>query len=129
MRLIDIDKCSGMDLKLCQIADEIGLSDEQYRYFTKGWRYLWGLITKLPEEYKWIPVIERLPESGMTEDECFLKYVLIQDEHGDMHLAHYDKEMSWVNGWFMVDRKSDDFKSEVIAWMSLPEPYKDGETK
>ena len=46
--LINIDDCKGLDMKLCQLAEEEQLTDEQFRYFTEGWRALWGMIIKLP---------------------------------------------------------------------------------
>ena len=46
--LINIDDCEGMDLKLCQLAEEKHLTDEQFIYFTKGWQALWGMIIELP---------------------------------------------------------------------------------
>lgn len=46
--LNNIDDCKGLDMKLCQLAEENNLTDEQFRYFTKGWQALWGMINKLP---------------------------------------------------------------------------------
>lgn len=34
-------------MKLCQLAEEKQLTDEQFRYFTKGWQALWGMIIDL----------------------------------------------------------------------------------
>ena len=72
----------------------------------------------------WIPCSKNLPESGMTEDGNVLKYVFIQDEYGDMHIAHYDKSITSTNGWYMIDRKTDGLEAKIIAWMPLPKPYK-----
>ena len=46
--LINIDDCKGLDMKLCQLAEEKQLTDEQFRYFTKGWQALWEMIIELP---------------------------------------------------------------------------------
>lgn len=56
--LINIDDCKGLSMKLCQLAEEKQLTDEQFRYFTKGWQALWGMIIELPSadrpQGKWI---------------------------------------------------------------------------
>ena len=74
-------------------------------------------------EQRWIPVSERLPK---TRDE-----VLIFLANGQMTIASYnDHFLPFFNkpiGWgvdtkrFIFDFCSDD----VIAWMPLPEPYKE----
>ena len=78
---------------------------------------------------EWIPVSERLPKSGMLEDGNVIKYVLIQDEYGDIRLAHYDEEFAKLNGWYMVDHAFNDKPINVVAWMPLPETYKAGDTE
>ena len=65
----------------------------------------------------WIPVSERLPEENeYIGDVC--KYYLIQDEYGDMHVAHLSNV-----GWIPMDSLKA-IGNEVIAWMPLPQPYK-----
>ena len=69
-------------------------------------------------EQRWIPVSERLPKENEYIGNV-RKYYLIQDEYGDMHVA-YLNNVGWIH--------MDSFKaihSEVIAWMPLPEPYKE----
>ena len=69
------------------------------------------------EQTRWIPVSERLPEAGeYVVDVC--KYYLIQDEYGDMHVAHLSNV-----GWIPMDSLKA-IGSEVIAYMPLPQPYK-----
>jgi hypothetical protein len=66
---------------------------------------------------RWIPVSERLPEENeYIGDVC--KYYLIQDEYGDMHVAHLSNV-----GWIPMDSLKA-IVGEVIAWMPLPQPYK-----
>lgn len=65
----------------------------------------------------WIHVSERLPEENeYIGDVC--KYYLIQDEYGDMHVAHLSNV-----GWIPMDSLKA-IGNEVIAWMPLPQPYK-----
>lgn len=67
-------------------------------------------------ESEWIPVSERLPEKSVwvltyckTKDGCEYQTVLLRSKYtGD-----------WID--------CDDFCDEVVAWMPLPEPYKEGE--
>ena len=69
------------------------------------------------EQTRWIPVSEKLPEENeYIGDVC--KYYLIQDEYGDMHVAHLSNV-----GWIPMDSLKA-ISNEVIAWMPLPEPYK-----
>ena len=61
----------------------------------------------------WTRITDRLPESG--------KDVLFCDIDGDIYLGHYNLQQRYwweANGW------SDRVKN-VIAWMPLPEPYKE----
>lgn len=65
---------------------------------------------------EWIPCSERLPkEDEYDGDVC--KYYLIQDEYGDMHVAHYKKI-----GWIPM-RQIKALEDNVIAWMPLPPCY------
>lgn len=76
------------------------------------------LLDKQPTVNPWIPCSERLPK----ENECVgnvWKYHLIQDEYEDMHVAHLSSR-----GWETIES----FKAlecDVVAWMPLPEPYKE----
>ena len=68
------------------------------------------------DQTRWIPVSEKLPEKNeYIGDVC--KYYLIQDEYGDMHVAHLSNV-----GWIPMDSLKA-IGNEVIAWMPLPQPY------
>lgn len=74
-------------------------------------------LKQLREQTRWIPCSERLPkENEYVGDVC--KYYLIQDEYGDMYVAH----LSSV-GWIPIDSLKA-ISDEVIAWRPLPQPYK-----
>ena len=65
------------------------------------------------ESQKWIPVSERLPE----EDD---KEYLVTMYSGGV----YDVDTSYF--WYFEEGYSDWGDCGVIAWMPLPEPYKEG---
>lgn len=71
---------------------------------------------------KWIPVSERLPsENEYVGNVC--KYYLIQDEYGDMHVAHLSGR-----GWETIESVRA-LGCDVVAWQQLPEPYKGGDSE
>ena len=74
-------------------------------------------IIKFLKDKRWIPCSERLPkENEYIGNVC--KYYLVQDEYGDMHVAHLSNA-----GWIpMHSLKA--IGDEVIAWMPLPQSYK-----
>ena len=68
----------------------------------------------------WIPVSEQLPpKNEHIGDVC--KYYLIQDEYGDMHVAHLSN-----GGWIPMNSLKA-IGDEVIAWQELPQPYRESE--
>lgn len=70
----------------------------------------------------WIPVSERLPKKNeYVDDVC--KYYLIQDEYGDMHVAHLSGR-----GWEHIESIRA-LGCDVVAWMPLPEPYREDDEK
>jgi len=83
-------------------------------------RQLAGWLTELKqlrEQTRWTPCSEQLPkENEYVGDVC--KYYLIQDEYGDIYVAH----LSSV-GWIPINSLKA-ISDEVIAWRPLPQPYK-----
>ena len=100
-----------------------------YKKYHKGeWvhllekREVFKALNALPSaEAEWIPCSERLPEENeYVGNVC--KYYLIQDEYGDMHVAHLSGR-----GWGTIESVKA-LGCDVVAWMPLPEPYReDGE--
>ena len=61
-------------------------------------------------EPHWIPVTERLPQTGES--------VMICDAYGDICIGHRT-----MSGYYFPDFCDDKIK-DVRAWCELPEPYK-----
>lgn len=72
---------------------------------------------------RWIPVSKGSPNPNEKENDC-LVYYLVQNEYGDMMVAAYRGN---TNGeiWWEQMYAYKPIKDEVIAWMPLPEPYKE----
>lgn len=72
----------------------------------------YDVATKALEQTRWIPVSERLPES---DEECHT--FLVTDINGNVTLSDFYLSLSNSEPYWsgMID---------VIAWMSLPHPYK-----
>ena len=67
------------------------------------------------EEPRWISTSEKLPQPNEYEGNV-CKYHLVQDDTGDMYVAHYTRK-----GWHPIDTLF--FLNNVVAWMPLPERY------
>ena len=78
------------------------------------------MISCIPSVQQWIPCSERLPKAKYGES----KNVLASCESGYIRLLYFDGG-NWCYPTGEVYENSFDF---VIAWMPLPEPYReDGE--
>lgn len=100
----DLDPCKGLECKEC--ASE----HKQLGEWLKE-------LKQLREQTRWTPCSERLPkENEYVGDVC--KYYLIQDEHGDIYVAH----LSSV-GWIPINSLKA-ISDEVIAWQPSPQPYR-----
>lgn len=106
MRLIDAD---AIELKARMGIEEDGLLFIPYADVKKS-------IDNTPTISQWIPVSERLPQD-VTE-------VLLVDYDGFMLIGwcEYNND----NGLWWNYMGAIDF-TEIIAWMPLPEPYKESE--
>lgn len=79
-------------------------------------------LKKESEERRWIPVTERLPESG--------KYVLMSFENFTLPaIGRYEVNDEGDGAWYLGDNDEGDTCCSVglfvNAWMPLPEPYRE----
>ena len=71
-----------------------------------------------PQEPKWIPVSERLPEE---EGKSVLVYA---PEYNNIYCAYLESDT-----WFIFGSYGTYAVANVIAWMPLPEPYEPQESE
>lgn len=69
----------------------------------------------LQNEPHWIPVTQALPEDDTV--------VLVCGKSGGIYTAIYNNSKAWVKGWWKMNSKN--HHCNPIAWMSLPESYKE----
>lgn len=103
MRLIDADKVDFNEVI-------VGASD-----FARDIRAAaQSLIDGQPEISRWIPVEERLPEK--PNENPLLERYLVSVKNTDCVIRAFWNGASFTDGWEKLD---------VLAWMPLPEPYKE----
>lgn len=94
-----------------------GMSNEQIESVCEGL----GCLEERPQGERWIPVSERLPDKNgkylVTE-----KHFAFDDKKHNGYSRLYVDKIEFSDGSF--HRAS---FIEVIAWMPLPEPYKEAE--
>ena len=94
--------------------DTVSKESYDHEYFLR--KELEIEIAKLKQqESKWIPVKDKLPE----EDGRFLTYI----EHPRNSQLSYIMTCDYINQTWCPD--DDTASDNVVAWMSLPEPYKE----
>lgn len=102
---------ANMELDVSTISDCISYTSSKCREVLE--RKLQALLSVTPQEPRWIPATERLPE--------YCKEVLTCSNGGFIEIQSLEESY----GGYWENQKGDwaDF-DEVIAWMPLPEPYK-----
>ena len=80
------------------------------------------VLSAQPEQ-QWIPCDERLPEAGEYIGDI-AKYYLVQNEYGDMMVARYTHSEYWEQIYQL-----EPIGDKIVAWMPLPQPYKESENE
>ena len=110
---------TDMVIFFCQKVSEMNIS-QKYKM------ELLGMITAIEMKHdelvpKWIPVTEALPEDN--------RQVLVYAQSTHFVLAKYDEMMEpngeWKKQWVTFDAWKPYYTvKNVIAWMTLPEPWR-----
>ena len=112
------------------------LLDSGTRFFTedhtKQFREAYELAMKALRKTerktgKWIPCSERLPEPNRHDALNVDVYYLAQTEFGDMIVASYNESHEGTKWWEQMYSYRI-FDDEIVAWMPLPEPWKEART-
>ena len=100
------------------------LSDEPIGYLEAAIDALVDLPSAQPES-KWIPCSERLPE--LDEDGYSDKVLVCFANFTGCEICEY-RDCDDCHGWYVgdTDDNPEDIGIHVVAWMPLPEPYKEG---
>ena len=107
-----------------KIYDYIKRTINPYGKPFKGTVYEFGIkimdyIKSMDDNNGWIPVSERLPEIKMAYVKCFLV------TNGRFcWMAYWTFEKEWILA-DCTDCKNKIDWTDVVAWMPLPEPYKE----
>ena len=98
-------------------------------YATELWampeeKFLEWLNAEAPEQDRWIPVTERLPEiKHHIDDEHFSDEVLVTEWFNGFkktRIGNFDTRTGWWN-----DEKGCGFLGVITSWRPLPEPYQE----
>lgn len=92
--------------------------------------YIIGVLEELPsvdvpdrKVGKWIPCKKQMPKPNETVN-YVRKYYLVQNEYGDMMVASYNAKGD--TRWWEQMYKYEPTTDKIVAWMELPEEYKEG---
>ena len=94
---------------LCEEPEVWSGKDEYGQGLNNQWHYDVNALKNVPTAQRWIPCSERLPE----KDGLYIVSVI--NDHNRIY-----SKTCWYHGhekWFA--------RQDVIAWMPLPEPYRE----
>lgn len=112
------------------MIDEKKLIEEFTSQSDKDWYTPWivDVINEQPKVNEWITVSERLPDKAgkylVTMSECLSVHTSVRrfnpkPKHPEQNEPIFTKHLPCYSGWERATKG-------VIAWMPLPEPYKEG---
>jgi hypothetical protein len=103
------------DVKMCvELAIKSGMPLEQFREHMDLW-------TDFVEGQRWIPCSERLPKDDDYKPFSYYEdgVVFFCTKDGKVGFGwYYESTREWAN-------EDDNTVGDVIAWMPLPEPYRE----
>ena len=94
--------------------EDTGISPAQLQVIEEEYSKMAKELAELRQQNRWIPVSERLPDYNEEVLITDGKYVTIDTRHF-LENTEDGEAYTWdINGW-----------DDVVAWMPLPEPYKE----
>lgn len=94
--------------------ENTGITPEQLQVINEEYTKMAKELAEFRKQNQWIPVSERLPDYNEEVLITNGKYVTI-DERYFLENTEDGEAYTWdINGW-----------DDVVAWMPLPEPYKE----
>ena len=120
------DKCTDKECAIQECFNELGMYEntgitpEQLKIIDEEYSRMAKELAMLRQQNQWIPVDLELPyvPIGTKDDECPEFNVMLKDSCHATTLKH-TPDGAWLDDLGRVH--------EVVAWMPLPEPYKEGE--
>lgn len=102
------------------------VSQEKIKEFIKEQHAIDGMVSihdfelwleEQPKVGEWIPVSEREPEEP---EDGFKRYIVQRASNAEPRSLYWDQYGTWL------DEEGTPY-TDIIAWMPLPEPYKESE--
>ncbi len=107
----DIDSWSiAQALDKLQKYEDTGISPDQFQVINEEYQKMAKELAELRQQNRWVPVSKRLPEPGI--------YLVTCDD------KDYPVKRMRMKGICFYDHNGI-YDGKVLAWMPLPEPYKE----
>ena len=116
---VDMRQLSAIYHKL-RLYEDTGITPDEFEIINQEYTKMARELSILRGRNRWIPVSVELPDVpiGTEDEECSEFNVMIKDACCPTTLK-YAPDGAWFDDLGEV--------YEVVAWMPLPEPYKEGE--
>ena len=103
-----------------QLILDIAASIREYHKLQEEYASLFDLYCKMDKEHSWMPLKNKYPEEH--------KIVLLCTDDGDIYIGEYESYSDYA--YLGIEPEFyDPFEhreiNDVIAWMPLPDPYKE----